>query len=183
MQERRPRLAPAVRRLGLTAPEVARAGGLRITAAVAAVVVVLDQLTKWWALEALDDRTIDVVWTLRFNLAFNRGMAFSQGQGMGPLIALVAVVVVVVLLRATRGTTSLLARGATGMVAGGALGNLIDRAFRSGDDGLLGGAVVDFIDVQWWPVFNIADIGVVVGALLLVLGGLRSPAPEPAERA
>jgi signal peptidase II len=55
---------------------------------------------------------------------------------------------------------------AIGLVFGGALGNLIDRAFREGD-GFLGGGVVDFIDLQWWPVFNIADAAIVVGALLL----------------
>ena len=49
---------------------------------------------------------------------------------------------------------------ALGLIVGGALGNLVDRAFR-GDAGFLQGAVVDFIDVQWWPVFNVADMAVV----------------------
>ena len=44
----------------------------------------------------------------------------------------------------------------SGVVLGGALGNLIDRALRDGH-GFLGGRVVDFIDLQWWPVFNVAD--------------------------
>jgi signal peptidase II len=57
------------------------------------------------------------------------------------------------------------------MVLGGAAGNLADRLAR-GDDPLHG-AVVDFIDLQWWPVFNVADIGVVVGGLLLVVIGMR----------
>ena len=61
----------------------------------ATILVVLDQVTKWWALNALDDgRTIDLVWTLRFALAFNEGMAFSQGTGLGRVIALIALVVV-----------------------------------------------------------------------------------------
>ena len=64
-----------------------------------------------------------------------------------------------------------------GLIAGGAIGNLADRAFR-GDDGFLHGAVVDFIDVQWWPVFNIADACIVVGAVLLVLSSFRNPAGE-----
>jgi len=51
-------------------------------------------------------------------------------------------------------------------MAGGALGNLADRLFRS-SDGLLEGAVVDFIDVQWWPVWNVADMGVVLGGVAL----------------
>ena len=54
----------------------------------AAVVVVLDQLTKWWAIEALADppRVIDVVWTLRFNLLYNRGTAFSLTDETGPVV-------------------------------------------------------------------------------------------------
>jgi signal peptidase II len=57
---------------------------------------------------------------------------------------------------------------AIGMVLGGALGNLSDRAFRGGG-GFLGGGVVDFVDLQWWPVFNVADSAIVVGAILLFL--------------
>lgn len=146
---------------------------------VAVAVLVADQLTKWWALEALDGgRTIDLVWTLRFKLVFNSGMAFGQAQGLGPVIAVVALVVLVVLLVS-------LARGggrrdvlAVGLVVGGAAGNLADRVFRA-EDGLLTGAVVDFIDLQWWPVFNLADAAIVVGGLLLVLGALRRPRPAP----
>jgi signal peptidase II len=61
-----------------------------------------------------------------------------------------------------------------GLVLGGALGNLADRVFRDGS-GFLGGAVIDFIDLQWWPVFNVADIAVTVGGVLLVLTSTREP--------
>jgi signal peptidase II len=64
---------------------------------------------------------------------------------------------------------------AGGLVAGGALGNLLDRLLRSGGDGLVGGHVVDFIDLQWWPVFNVADMGIVGGAILLALLSFRAP--------
>ena len=64
----------------------------------AAAVVVLDQLTKWWAVRTLDDRDIDVFWTLRLHLSYNTGMAFSRGQNWGPLIGVVALVIVVVLV-------------------------------------------------------------------------------------
>ena len=60
--------------------------------------MVLDQLTKHWALNTLTDRNIDLVGSLRFNLAFNTGMAFSQGTGLGPIIGIVALFVVVGLL-------------------------------------------------------------------------------------
>ena len=64
--------------------------------------------------------------------------------------------VVSCVLRAQRALTGWPARVGAGLVLGGALGNLLDRLFREGD-GFLGGAVVDFVDLQWWPVFNVAD--------------------------
>ena len=63
---------------------------------------------------------------------------------------------------------------AAGLITGGALGNLVDRAFR-GDEGFLHGSVVDFIDVRFWPVFNVADSAVCIGAVLLVVFSLREP--------
>jgi signal peptidase II len=146
---------------------------------VAVGVVLLDQLTKTWALRALADDHIDLVWTLRLNLTFNTGAAFSQGEGLGPLIGIAAVAVVVGLLWSGRAVPNRLGAVATGMILGGAIGNLADRAFRAGD-GFLGGAVVDFIDLQWFPVFNVADIGVVGGAALLVLATALADEPAPA---
>jgi signal peptidase II len=131
--------------------------------------VVLDQITKAWALSALDGgRTIDVVWTLRFALGFNSGMAFSQGEGKGVLIGIVAFVVVGVMVKSMMNASSALTAIAFSFIIGGALGNLVDRLFR--DDKWLRGHVVDFIDFQWWPVFNIADSSIFVGAFLLVIG-------------
>jgi signal peptidase II len=85
---------------------------------------------------------------------------------------------VAILLRTGRQATRPLAAVALGMVVGGALGNLSDRAFREGE-GFLGGGVVDFIDLQWWPIFNVADMGVVCGAILLVMLSWREPDPAP----
>jgi signal peptidase II len=140
--------------------------------AIAAAVVLVDQLTKQWALEALDDGPIDVVWTLRFNLAFNTGMAFSQATGIGPIIGVVALVVIVGLLVSVGRSSSRLYPWAVGLIIGGAIGNLADRLFR--DPGWLRGAVVDFIDLQWWPIFNVADIGITVGGALLLLTSMQT---------
>jgi signal peptidase II len=142
--------------------------------------VLLDQLTKEWALNALADGPIDVVWTLRFNLAFNKGMAFSQGTGLGPIIGVVALVVIVGLLVSIGRSTSRLYPLAVGLIVGGAIGNLLDRLFRA--PGWFRGAVVDFIDLQWWPIFNVADIGVTVGGALLLLTSVLDSRPggEPA---
>jgi signal peptidase II len=144
-----------------------------LTIVVAVVVVIADQLTKRWAVSHLGDRDVHVLWTLRFHLTFNSGMAFSQGRGLGPLIGVVALVIVVVLLVSLRTGGSRLAAVAVGLVVGGAASNIIDRLFRSGT-GVLGGAVVDFIDLQWWPVFNVADACVVVGGILLLVSSLFS---------
>ena len=149
---------------------------LRLIVTVGVLVLALDQLTKWWAVDNLSDgHIVDVIGSLRFLLTHNTGAAFSMGSGrsLGPWISVMALVVVVVL---SLGATARQLGGAVaaGLVAGGAIGNLVDRAFR-GDQGFLHGAVIDFIDLQWWPVFNVADAAVVCGALLLVVAGLRAP--------
>lgn len=141
-----------------------RAGRFALTGIVAAVVVALDQLTKTLALNALDDGPIDLFWTLSLDLSFNRGVAFSMGTGLTPLITIAAIVLVGGLLAFARHASSRLLAFALGLLLGGALGNLSDRLFRGH-----GGAVIDFIDLQWWPVFNVADIGVSVGAVLMVV--------------
>jgi signal peptidase II len=143
-------------------------GRLGLTLLVAALVLAADQLSKWWALERLDEGDIDLFWTLRLRLTFNSGMAFSQGRGLGPVIGALALVVVVVLVLAARKGASTLGAVAVGMVLGGAAGNLADRLFRT-DSGFLQGRVVDFIDLQWWPVFNVADAAIVIGGIVLVL--------------
>lgn len=138
-----------------------------------AAVVVADQASKNWALNSLSDgRTIDLVWTLRFNLVFNSGMAFSQGQGLGRLIGLLAIGVAVWLWFSLRKATSRLSVIGTSMLIGGALGNVVDRMFRG--EKWLAGAVVDFIDLQWFPVFNVADSAVTVGAAMLIFASVAT---------
>jgi signal peptidase II len=154
-----------------------------LVAGTAALVLLVDQLSKHWALDRLaDGHVVHVIGTLQFQLAFNTGAAFSQGTSFGPFIAVIAIVVVLALLWTGRSTTSRLGAVAVGMVLGGAIGNLADRAFREGS-GVLGGAVVDWIDPQFWPVFNVADACVVVGGILLVLtvglaGAPQGPGPD-----
>ena len=84
------------------------------------------------------------------------------------MIAILAIAVVVVLIAIGRNLGTTIGVVSLGLVLGGALGNLVDRAFRDGS-GFLGGAVIDFIDLQWWPVFNVADMAVTIGGVLLVL--------------
>jgi signal peptidase II len=140
-----------------------------------ATIVVVDQLTKHWALNRLSDgRTIDVVGSLRFNLAFNKGMAFSQGTGFGPVIGALGFVVVIAIVLWMRRSAQGVAAVAAGLVVAGALGNLIDRLFRG--EAWLRGAVVDFIDLQWFPIFNVADSAISVGAVLMIVASFRQGA-------
>ena len=159
-----------------------RRGAVTIALGVAGLVILLDQLTKWWAVTHLQDRVIHLFWTLQLNLTFNSGMAFGRGRGLGPLIAVVGVGVVIGLLLGTSRAPSTLAVIAGGLVLGGAISNLLDRFFREGS-GFLGGRVIDFIDPQWFPVFNLADAAIDIGAVLLVIAMLRAPsAATPASQ-
>jgi len=154
-------------------------GRSRIVLLTVAVIVALDQITKSWALglgdclTTSDCRTVDVIGSLRFRLAFNTGMAFSKGQGRGVLITAIAIVIIGVMVWLARSARSQVTRLAIGLVIGGALGNIIDRLLRDGlpyqPRGFLGGAVVDFIDLQWWPTFNVADAAICVGGVLVAL--------------
>lgn len=139
---------------------------------VAAAVLLADQLTKLWALRELAGGSIDLFWTIRLRLVFNQGTAFGLGSSLAPVITVAAVVVSLLLLRLTWSTTRRSVALLAGLVFGGALGNLGDRAFRG--DGFFGGSVVDFVDPQWWPVFNVADAAISVGVVLFAVLGLRS---------
>lgn len=139
---------------------------------VATAVVVLDQLTKTWAINVLSTRDIDLFWGMRLHLTRNTRAAFSFGFG-GSLMALLAIAVVIVFLSMGRYVDTTIGVLSLGLVLGGALGNLGDRAFRA-PGGFLGGAVVDFVDPGFWPIFNVADAAISIGGVLLVLVALRS---------
>ncbi|MFT7600313.1 MAG: signal peptidase II [Acidimicrobiales bacterium] len=148
--------------------------------AVAAGVAFADQLSKVWATGRLSpgpctpESCFDIFWTLRFHLHFNPGASFSTGPGLGRLFGAIAIVMTVVIFRMAAQATDLRSPLLLGAIAGGAVGNLIDRIVRA-EDGILSGHVVDFIDFQWWPIFNIADAGIVVGVVSLILMQLFLP--------
>ena len=139
--------------------------------AVAGAVLVLDQLSKAWALEALADGPINLIGGVRFNLTFNKAGAFGLGGAFIPFLALGALALVIV-MAVTGGTRRPSLAVALGLVLGGALGNLADRVFR--EPGLLDGAVVDFVDLRVWPIFNLADSAITIGCLLLLFFGWKA---------
>jgi signal peptidase II len=131
----------------------------------------LDRVTKILAEKTLLHDPIDLIpGVLTLRLTTNSGGAFSFGQS-APwfFVGVSAVVAVVILVTAFRHTSRLVGLS-LGLVLGGALGNLTDRAIRAPG---MRGRVVDFIDFHVWPVFNLADSAIVVGAILLAWVGLR----------
>ena len=138
-----------------------------------AAIVAIDQLTKIWAVAALSDGPTHVIGdTVELELTRNGGGAFSRFQGMTPVLAVAAIVVTFLLARVLRGTTDRVLVVALTLVLGGALGNLVDRFVRA--PGILRGHVVDFVSVGWWPVFNVADSCITIGAVLLIVRSLRT---------
>lgn len=140
---------------------------------VALTVLVADIVTKLLAVDRLAGRSpvevVDGLLTLR--LVRNSGAAFGFAQGLTVVFTAVAVAVVVVILRAARRLRSSGWAVALGLVLGGAVGNLVDRVFRS--PGPLRGRVIDFLELPHWPVFNLADAAIVTGGLLTVLLSMR----------
>lgn len=162
-----------------TAPKGTKFRGTLIAAGAALVVIVLDQATKTLALDRLTlGKPIHVIGTLEWELVYNRGSAFSLGQGLGPIIGMFALVVAAAMLVMARKAPKASYAVVYGIVAGGAIGNVLDRLFRTGScpgapcDGFMRGAVIDFIDLNWWPVFNVADMAIVCGVVALAVGSV-----------
>ena len=104
----------------------------RNPALVGLAVLLADQISKWWALDALGGgRVIELAWTLQLRLVRNTGVAFSQGRGLGPVVAFAVILVIVFLIRMGANAGDPITRTAVGGVVGGAIGNLIDRIVRS----------------------------------------------------
>lgn len=132
--------------------------------------IILDQLTKLWAIEVLKDGgSIKIIGDfLRFTYAENRGAAFSILQDQRVFFIIVTIIMLSVLayIYFKMKNITKLSKLAISMIAGGAIGNLIDRVRF--------GFVVDFIDVRFgsfynFPIFNIADSFVVCGTILMII--------------
>jgi signal peptidase II len=144
-------------------------------------VIAVDQWTKSWAQQHLSETYCrHLVGPVCLVLTYNRGAAFSLGSGISPVIVAVAVAlaasVVFVSHRLTRGGAGLVSVIALGLLSGGALSNLVDRFVRDH-----GGSVVDFVRlVAWWPVINIADASITVGAVAVGITLAFFSTPEEA---
>jgi signal peptidase II len=134
--------------------------------AIAILVLALDQLTKWWVSSALPEggwwSPLPGLWRIfRITHITNSGAAFGIFPNQGNFFILVAVVVAlaIVLFYRHLPTGEWLVRLSLGLQLGGAIGNLIDRVHY--------GYVVDFVDIGFWPIFNIADMSIVAGVAIL----------------
>lgn len=141
------------------------------------IMVALDQLVKYWTVSALKPAGSIPIWENVFHLTYveNRGAAFSILEGQKLFFVAVTMFVLAVIYVAFRKgwIMHFTGRWALLMVAGGAIGNMIDRIFR--------GFVVDMFDFCWinYPVFNVADIFVVCGGILLIYYVMfKHPDPE-----
>jgi len=147
--------------------------GTALLALVAVAVLALDIATKVLVVAELEGRrTLELLGgQLLIRVTRNPGAAFSFAEGATVLFTLIAVTVVVVIIRVSRRLGSRGWAVCLGLLLGGASGNLVDRLLRSPGPGR--GAVVDFIDFQVWPSFNVADSAIVTGGVLAVLLSMR----------
>jgi signal peptidase II len=141
---------------------------------VACFVIAADQLSKALVTFELENgRMVKILGgLLQLDYTQNTGAAFGLMRARGLIFVVIAVAVSLGILVSYRriAASSLLVRLSLGLVLGGAVGNLIDRIRL--------GYVVDFIDLRWWPVFNLADSAIVIGVGLLIIHALLSPARE-----
>ena len=163
----------------LSAPSAAVKPSSTVLVGVFTAVVLSDQLTKLWAVWALPPgKSIELAFGTRLVHARNTGVAFSQGSGVaGIIVPILAVIGLLVWTARSEfkqpGGPRKGAPVAYGLILGGALGNVIDRLFRGAGWGK--GAVVDMVDVGFWPIFNVADAALCIGVVLVIVSLLRSP--------
>lgn len=148
-------------------PDLARAAGIAVVA------IALDQITKSVARNGVSPgEQVDFVAGIHFVRVSNSGIAFGMLEDAGPAVLVIAAVAFALLLGAFLSSAERPGLWLpVGLLAGGAIGNLIDR--------IRDGAVTDFIDLPHWPAFNVADMEITAGVLILI--AIYLLAPEPAE--
>jgi len=134
---------------------------------VALVVTAIDAATKAWARHDLAHHSVHVVGFVWLRLEYNSGISFSINSS-GPIVTtvatlLIAIVVLLVGINANRGLPTI----GFGLMIGGGLANVIDRLAANPHQ------VTDFIAVSTFPVFNVADIAITVGFIILMIAAVR----------
>jgi signal peptidase II len=123
-----------------------------------------DQAAKWLVRRQAGELPFEIGWGVRLRLVSNPGVSFGRLTDAGDVVLVaVAALALGLVLALVIGPARY--RLGLGLVLGGAVGNLIDR--------IRFGAVVDFLDVPWWPTFNVADVAIVAGVAFLLLEVFR----------
>lgn len=140
---------------------------------IATAIVVADLLTKRYAAINFDGNPVEIIpGFFGFTFVENPGGAFGMFQNGGVIIGIAALIITVVVLVALAAERPLAETIALGLVVGGAVGNLVDRFARG--DGIIDGAVIDWVELWWIPTFNIADSSVTVAVALLLIHAWRT---------
>jgi signal peptidase II len=140
---------------------------------IATTIVFADLLTKRYAALNFDGNPVEVIpGFFGFTFVENPGGAFGVFQNGGVIIGIAAVIITLVVLVALASERPMAETIALGLVVGGAVGNLVDRFARG--DGIIDGAVIDWVELWWIPTFNIADSSVTVAVALLLIHAWRS---------
>jgi signal peptidase II len=140
---------------------------------IATAIVVADLLTKRYAALNFDGNPVEIIpGFFGFTFVENPGGAFGMFQNGGVIIGIAALIITVVVLVALAAERPLAETIALGLVVGGAVGNLVDRFARG--DGIIDGAVIDWVELWWIPTFNIADSSVTVAVALLLIHAWRT---------
>ena len=144
-----------------TAPLSVRAAWTRVAVLVAGIVAV-DQILKQVVTSAIErGQEEPVIAGIKIVNVRNTGVAFGQLQDGGAIVAIVITLAIAALLAYfARHARRRLMWLPTGMLLGGALGNVIDRVRE--------GAVVDFVKLPYWPAFNVADVAITFGVIVLL---------------
>ncbi len=130
-----------------------------------------DRVTKVLAERTLQDGPVELIsGVLDLRYTTNPGGAFGLFGGIPWLFATISAAVILAIVIASRKLPATSSAIGLGLVLGGAVGNMIDRAIRGP---AFSGEVVDFIDLQVWPIFNLADSAIMIGAGILMIAGLR----------
>lgn len=153
-----------------------------VPALVAGLIIVADQVSKLWVVQQLGPTTMTnfiplIGDTVRIAYSHNTGVAFSMFQGHPEILTISALLIIsgaIYFYARHLPNERRLMQATMGLILGGAFGNLIDRVRL--------GYVVDFMQIGWFPIFNVADSAITVGAALLMLQFLRDDQAERRER-
>ena len=133
--------------------------------AAALIAACADLGTKLVAVSMLSERTVDLR-VIELRLVHNKGVSFGLATALPWWVLVLLTSAVVIALGEAVWRGAIPAGVPAGLIVGGATANIIDR--------LIGGSVIDILDLGWWPAFNLADVFIVVGVAALLIGSVRS---------